>query len=324
MNKKKNKAQILEDSLSEAINPKPRTNIQANTKNLLQNYRDDSPLDLKLSDGGGAITLPSTIENASRPQNKSVDGNTVSELPSTVVEFSRPQDNIAPSTQKTVDVLPSTRRDSPASETDKIAAVDVLPSTSKIVDVHNKNLKPSAKGDRHNRNLARFDNRIESGLKRKIDVFCAEHGFTQRELVEQSAVHFMEMWTAKISGIVDGKTAHDDRLKMILFKSTPHIINLYRAYNFENKWKLKDDELGQKYNSVDLSLIELGIIQTQFNASFKKINSFEYYKNEIDSYIEQGLAAATVQMLLQHYRIKWSQATKREIDLSFLEEGSEK
>jgi hypothetical protein len=224
----------------------------------------------------------------------------------------RPQIKNVPSTDKKVDVLPST-------EGYKKIDVDVLPSTSKKVDVHIKNKAPSTNTDRHNKNLARYDNRIDVKIKQKIDMFCAEFNFTQREIAEQSAVHFIDMWTARFLKLVDGKPAHDDRLKMIMWKTEVPVINLYRAYNFENKWKFKDDEVGLNYNDTDLRLLELGIIETQFNSNFKKINSFGYYKNQIDNFIEQNLGEEMLQFLIAHYRQKWQKSTGKEIDLSFLD-----
>jgi hypothetical protein len=150
-------------------------------------------------------------------------------------------------------------------------------------------------------------------------MFCAEFDFTQREIAEQSAVHFIDMWTAKFQKLVDGKPAHDDRLKMMMWKTSARIINLYRAYNSENKWKFKDDEIGVKYNDTDLRFLELGIIETQFNSNFKKINSFGYYKNQIDNFVEQNLGEEMLAFLTNHYRQKWQKATGREVDLSFLD-----
>ncbi|MEP6902632.1 MAG: hypothetical protein ABJA66_12825 [Actinomycetota bacterium] len=254
-------------------------------------------------------------------------------LPSTNNEGGRPQishiavhkSEILPSTNKSVDVLPSTAGNLPSTKPLITGDVDVLPSTLKKSAVHKAKSLPSTKNDRHNKDLARYDNRIDPRTKKQIDLFCAKYDLSQREFAEQSAVHFIELWTAKFARIVDGKTAHDDGLKMIMWKTKIFIINLYRAYNAENKWKFKDDDAAAAYNETDLCLIELGIITTQFNANFKKINSFEYYKNEIDSFVEQKLAPEMLTFLLSHYREKWQKATGKTIDYESLkleEKGS--
>jgi hypothetical protein len=254
------------------------------------------------------------------------------ELPSTPLESGRPHlqmfavhtNESMPSTIKNVDVLPSTDPILPSTNVGKNRDVDVLPSTSKLTAVHKTKSVPSTKSDRHNKDLARYDNRIDPQIKKKIDVFCAESGLSQREFAEQSAVHFIDVWTAKLSKNVDGKTAHDDLSKMIMGRTSLSIINLYRAYNPENKWKYKDDESGVQFNSIDVRIIELGIIETQFNSKFKKINSFTYYENEIRNFMEQNLGEQMLDFLISHYRSKWSAATGRQVDLNFLKNQSEK
>ena len=86
---------------------------------------------------------------------------------------------------------------------------------------------------------------------------------------------------------------------MILFKTEPSIINLYLQYNPENRWKPADDYEGMRYNEKDSRLIEIGIIQTQFNARFKKINSFKYYTTEIDIALETPHAEETMEIMLK-------------------------
>jgi hypothetical protein len=134
------------------------------------------------------------------------------------------------------------------------------------------------------------------------------------------------LWTAGKIGNVDGKTAHDDRGLSSLWKTKPVIINLYLAYNLifneKSKWSVRDDEVGASFNNVDIRLIELGIIQTQANKSFTgKINSFKYYAPEIENFIKLNSPPESIQVILQITRQRWSQATGRELDLSFLEEG---
>jgi hypothetical protein len=74
-----------------------------------------------------------------------------------------------------------------------------------------------------------------------------------------------------------------------------------------------DDRVACAYNETDPRLIELGIIQTQSNANFKRINSFAYYQTEIDEYIAQGLSSELLDGLVGHYRKQWERfaETKR-------------
>lgn len=290
---------------------------------LFANLRREHPLDEMFHNETQiaefpAVELPSTFNIDSRPQNSISAVHSFETLPSTLTEDERPQILELPSTKNSVDVLPSTDPILPSTTKPETPNVDVLPSTQNKSAVHKLKTTPSTKSDRHSKDLARYDNRIDTRTKKQIDMFCAKFNISQREFAEQSAVHFIEMWTAKFSRIVDGKTAQDDRL-MMMWKTCAPIINLYRAYNFENKWKFRDDEVASKLSLVDLRLIEIGIISTQFNANFKKINSFEYYKNEIDSFIEQKLAPEMLNFLLDHYREKWQKATGKKIDYTQFE-----
>jgi hypothetical protein len=68
-----------------------------------------------------------------------------------------------------------------------------------------------------------------------------------------------------------------------------------------------------RYNDGDIRLVEVGIIQTQFNARFKKINSFKYYTTEIDIALETPLANETIEIMLKQHRRRWQEATGREL-----------
>lgn len=75
-----------------------------------------------------------------------------------------------------------------------------------------------------------------------------------------------------------------------------------------------------KFNNVDIKLVELGILQTQSNKNFTgKINTFSYYTNEINNYIELNLPEQATETMLQINRQRWRQATGKTLDLSFLE-----
>jgi hypothetical protein len=131
----------------------------------------------------------------------------------------------------------------------------------------------------------------------------------QQEFAELAAIHFMEYVDSHQQQPADSTLASDERDLMILFKTNPSIINVYIRYNPENRWKPADDAEGKRYNTADLRLVEFGIIQTQFNARFKKIHSFKYYTTEIDIAIETPLASDTIDIMLKHSRRRWQDAT---------------
>ena len=96
-----------------------------------------------------------------------------------------------------------------------------------------------------------------------------------------------------------------------LWKTDESIVQIYAAYQqfFHKKirWRKNDDAEGKNYNDVDLRLIELGIIQTQIQATFEKINSFKYYTSEIDRFVDIGeqMDSATIDVMLSQNRKHW-------------------
>jgi hypothetical protein len=165
------------------------------------------------------------------------------------------------------------------------------------------------KADRHRADLVRQHFRIPPELDEKIRLFRAKKDLELQEFYQLAAAHLMDVVDAHEGEQVDALASLDDRDTMILFKTHPSIINLYLQYNPENRWKPADDYEGQRYNGKDIRLIEIGIIQTQFNARFKKINSFKYYTTEIDEALAIPLADETVEIMLKQGRRRWQQAT---------------
>ena len=144
--------------------------------------------------------------------------------------------------------------------------------------------------------------RIRPEVKRLIDVFIAEQGISQQDFFELAASTFIEESQTKLADLkTKGASllAHDDLMKLDLWKTVPSIINLHLQYNKHLKWKPADDEVAQKFNSVDIKIIEIGIIQTQFNARFKKINSFKYYIPGIEAALEECREIKDIAIYLQ-------------------------
>lgn len=183
-------------------------------------------------------------------------------------------------------------------------------ATTRKVDSHRRKKVAIRKGDRHRSDKVPFNNRLSEAIVNRIKHFCVDHSLEQQEFAELSAIHLMDAVDSHQSEKVDSELALDDRELMIMFKTSPTIINLYLQYNPENRWKPADDYEGVRYNDKDIRLVEVGIIQTQFNARFKKINSFKYYTTEIDIALETPLAEETIEIMLKHGRRRWEESTR--------------
>lgn len=196
---------------------------------------------------------------------------------------------------------------SPLPTTTQESAIQQAPRRK--VDSHRRKRVDTRKGDRHRSDKVPFNNRISEATYQRIKHFLVDHNLEQQEFAELSAIHFMDAVESHQTQKPNSKLASDDRDMMILFKTNPSIINLYLQYNPENRWKPADDYEGQRYKDRDIRLIEVGIIQTQFNARFKKINSFKYYTTEIDIALETPLSEETIEIMLKHGRRRWKEAT---------------
>ncbi len=171
--------------------------------------------------------------------------------------------------------------------------------------------------------------RADSELVNEIKHFNIERKFDMKEFFELSARSFLDSFGNPNDTDLASNIALEDRRKMMLYKTIPSIINLFREYqkifNPKSDWKPKDDSVGVKYNETDLRIIELGIIQTQANIlendSDTKPERFKYYSREIDKFLNLCYPTEMLDVILMTNRKRWAQLTGRELDLSFLEKN---
>lgn len=216
----------------------------------------------------------------------------------TVAESGRPLESEADARTRKVDANAST----------SLGRVDAKTPTSRRRGRTTKKSAAAHKADRHRTDLVRQHFRIPPELDEQIRLFRAKQNLELQEFYQLAAAHLMNSVDAHKSKQVDALASLDDRDTMILFKTHPSIINLYLQYNPENRWKPADDYEGQRYNGKDIRLVEIGIIQTQFNARFKKVNSFKYYTTEIDDALAIPLAEETIEIMLKQGRRRWEAA----------------
>lgn len=227
------------------------------------------------------------------------DAHTTQQQAPTLSEIVRPQSAAPDAHSRDVDANASTQ----------LPRVDAKPPTQQKRGRTTKKGRGAHKSDRHRGDLIRQHFRVPPELDERIRLFRAKENLELQEFYQLAAAHLMDSVDAHKSEQVDALASLDDRDTMILFKTRPSIINLYLKFNPENRWKPADDYEGQRYNEKDIRLIEVGIIQTQFNARFKKINSFKYYTTEIDIALEAPLSDEVIDIMLRQARRRWEQSS---------------
>lgn len=224
------------------------------------------------------------------------------------VESTVPDSQLSTTSDSQLSTVPASQRPPASQLSTTIPAPASKLSTKRKVAIHRRRKVDSRKGDRHSTDKVPFNTRLGEATVNRIKHFCVNRNLEQQEFAELAAIHFMDSVESHQPEEVDSMLALDDRDMMIIFKTSPAIINLYLQYNPENRWKPADDYEGRRYNGKDIRLVEVGIIQTQFNARFKKINSFKYYTTEIDIAFETPLQEETIEIMLKHGRKRWEDA----------------
>jgi hypothetical protein len=169
--------------------------------------------------------------------------------------------------------------------------------------------------------------RLDKDLWQQTRVFAAENGLELSQMVELALTRFIEKSGDTEKELAGINIPLEDRRLKIFYKTDSRIVYLFREYNKifnpQTDWRPKDDAVGVKYNSVDLRVIEIGIIQTQSNIlenkSDTKVERFKYYTREIDKFIATGYSDQLLEAILTTNRRRWAEITGRDIDLSFLE-----
>ena len=190
------------------------------------------------------------------------------------------------------------------------------PRKKKILDTITPRNKNS--GHSRNSNWREYENkrvtvRVNIHLHKELDQRVRQYCVTSnpridlREFYEQAAAHYLDFLGTQTPQILGAIAPFDER-RLMKYKTLPAIISLYWRFtaNRLNKWTWKDDEIGAKFNDVDLRLIELGILQTLGNsAKPPKVNSFAYYQNEIEFWLELGFNDEQIERTLELNRNRW-------------------
>jgi hypothetical protein len=294
MTKKKSKKQQLEDSLSEAINPKPKVDRLNNVHSLLDSYRSAPKVDSEVS-------LDAQMFQLGRPISENSDAQEVN--------TGRPK--VEGLDAKTPNLITQTK------------SLDAKTPKNKNLDAQSS--KNWVKYESH-RTTDRVNLRPSVEILQKAKVYAAENRLNLTELFELAVMNLIDL-DAQNKSNLDAKTPLDDRRRRLLFKTNVRIINLWLEYNrildAKSKWKPKDDVIGMTYNDADLRIVELGIIQThnnyfQIENPIDPPRSFKYYTSEIEK-VRTFTPPDILDNLLERHRKWWQEKTGKVIDYSFLD-----
>jgi hypothetical protein len=195
------------------------------------------------------------------------------------------------------------------------------------------------KKDRHKRERVMIGVRFTPDMINKIKQFCLEKSITMTDFIELVVNHFFLVVNHQDDVVVNHQddvvvnhrarvminddNIDDDIIKVVvnhqnvvnhhekditikMRKTRSDIVILYEQYS-GNKWKLRDDRVGQQFNNVDGKIIELGIIQTLFNAKGRKINSFAYFVPEIEAIRDAPFNKDLLDAYVKRRREQWQQ-----------------
>lgn len=186
----------------------------------------------------------------------------------------------------------------------KTLVVDCQTATTKRVAVHHKRKVDSRTGDRHATDRVKWSGRFRPDIWKRISDFCHEREIEKLYFFEAAALHLIEMVEAHRAELVEGETPHDDVL--MIYKTCEDIISLYLGLTGNKKWKPADDRVGCQFNDADRRFLEIGMLRTVINFKGKRINSFAYFRPEIEHTINEmwsaKLSDEAVEIMLKRRR----------------------
>lgn len=138
--------------------------------------------------------------------------------------------------------------------------------------------------DRHDRSKVQLNTRITRETDQLINESRVVMKMTRQEFVEVAIHRFAEWIASHKDGLVASELAHDD--VMNIFKTDDKIITLYCEIT-GNKWKHADDRAAHRFNDADLRVVERGMLAAAIRTKARKINSFNYFVQEIEIAMEQ-------------------------------------
>lgn len=156
------------------------------------------------------------------------------------------------------------------------ALVESTTPTILKTGVHQKQVVDSRKIDRHSKHKTRIQPRIDKAILKKIKGFCAKNEMELGEYIEMLALYHLELVESTKN---ESRSPQID--KMILYRSSGLIINLYETMMKKNRWTWNDDKEASRFSDDQIEAIEVAMIRTVLRAK-QPIRTFKYFIPEIE------------------------------------------
>ncbi len=163
--------------------------------------------------------------------------------------------------------------------------------------LHQNKVVGYRKKDRHSKNKQRVQPSIDKAILKQIRRFIEENEMELGEYFEMLALHHLEMvYSTK------NKSTTPQIDKMIIYRSSVTIINLYQTYLKKNRWTWNDDKEASRYSDSQIEIIEVAMIRTLIRAK-NQVRTFKYFVPEIEIELAQTLDEKTRKIQLASARL---------------------
>ncbi len=166
--------------------------------------------------------------------------------------------------------------------------------------LHQNKVVEYRKKDRHSKNKQRVQPSIDKVILKQIRRFIEKNEIELGEYFEMLALHHLEMVHS-----TENKSTTPQIDKMIIFRSSVTIINLYETYLEKNKWTWNDDKEASRFSDAQIEAIEVAMIRTLIRAK-NQVRTFKYFVPEIEIELAQALDPKTRQIQLASARLMYS------------------
>lgn len=188
---------------------------------------------------------------------------------------------------------------------ENFSQMDAQPPKAKELGAQITEKLDAQKSTDRNDGRTRHHLRLRNAVSKTFTEFCTLRKMPLQDFLELAGVHFLECVAAQSLLNLDAQAPIDD---LKIFKTREDIIRAYQELT-GNRWKASDDEAGVLFARADIRCVEIGMLNTYLNFKGKRINSFKYFRAEIEDMVdtarETNMQDQTIEILLRRRRQQW-------------------